>query len=98
MKRLALLVALTILMAPSNAVEFGQDATGDPNAVDVQGSSGFLYSDRIVFTAAHVIVGVEVTTTEDIARAVANWERESFIYSPGVGNRFGEKNTELKKC
>lgn len=97
MKRFALLLTLTILAVPSNAVEFGQDATGDPNAVDVQGSSGFLYSDRIVFTAAHVIVGVEVTNAEDIARAVANWERESYIYRPGIGNRFGEKKYRVKK-
>jgi len=37
----------------AQGVEFGQDATGDPNAVWVMGASGFLYSDRIVFTAAH---------------------------------------------
>jgi hypothetical protein len=39
----------------AQGVEFGQDATGDPNAVWVMGASGFLYSDRIVFTAAHTI-------------------------------------------
>jgi len=33
------------LSVPSSAVEFGQDATGDPNAVHIQGNtSGFLYS------------------------------------------------------
>jgi hypothetical protein len=37
----------------AQSVEYGQDATGDPNAVWVMGASGFLYSDRIVFTAAH---------------------------------------------
>jgi hypothetical protein len=39
----------------AQSVEFGVDATGDPNAVWVMGASGFLYSDRIVFTAAHTI-------------------------------------------
>ena len=29
----------------ANSVEFGQDATGDPNAVKVGGGSGFLYSE-----------------------------------------------------
>jgi hypothetical protein len=56
-KRLGIVVTVLslVLMAPmsANGVEFGQDATGDPNAVWVMGASGFLYSDRIVFTAAH---------------------------------------------
>ena len=56
-KRLAFVASVLslALMAPMSAdgVEFGQDALGDPNAVWVMGASGFLYSDRIVFTAAH---------------------------------------------
>ena len=55
-KLLALILAIS-LSAPVSAegVEYGQDATGDPNAVWVMGASGFLYSDRIVFTVAHTI-------------------------------------------
>ena len=32
---------------PAHSVEFGQDATGDPNAVKVRGGSGFLYSEEL---------------------------------------------------
>jgi hypothetical protein len=39
----------------AHSVEFGQDATGDPNAVKVRGGSGFLYSERIIITVGHVI-------------------------------------------
>ncbi len=56
-KRLAIVASVLslALLAPMSAdgVEYGQDALGDPNAVWVMGASGFLYSDRIVFTAAH---------------------------------------------
>jgi hypothetical protein len=52
-------------------VEFGQDATGDPNAVWVMGASGFLYSDRIVFTAAH--------TADYFGEA-------GYLFAPGVKN------------
>jgi len=81
----------------AHSVEFGQDATGDPNAVDVGGSSGFLYSDRLVFTAAHVIVGVDETTLEEKTRQIAYWEREGFVYAPGIGNRAGQKKYRVKK-
>ena len=47
------LIASNISLAQS--VEFGQDATGDSNAVKVGGASGFLYSERIVLTVGHVI-------------------------------------------
>ena len=57
MKKLLVLILAIALLAPVSAegVEYGQDATGDPNAVWVMGASGFLYSDRIVFTVAHTI-------------------------------------------
>jgi hypothetical protein len=42
---------------PAHSVQFSTDATGDLNAIDIYGSSGFLYSDRLVFTAAHVMMG-----------------------------------------
>jgi hypothetical protein len=56
-KKLLVLILAISLLTPLSAegVEYGQDATGDPNAVWVMGASGFLYSDRIVFTAAHTI-------------------------------------------
>ena len=57
MKKFLILVLAIALLTPVSAegVEYGQDATGDPNAVWVMGASGFLYSDRIVFTVAHTI-------------------------------------------
>ena len=57
MKKLLVLILAISLLTPVSAegVEYGQDATGDPNAVWVMGASGFLYSDRIVFTVAHTI-------------------------------------------
>ena len=76
------------LSAPSSAVEFGQDATGDPNAVKVGGASGFLYSDRIVFTAAHVI---------DSTGGVDYWEKEGVIYAPGIVSVVGQKRYKAKK-
>ena len=56
-KVLAICISLVTLhlSVPLSAVEFGQDATGDPNAVKVGGGSGFLYSERIVLTVGHVI-------------------------------------------
>ena len=59
----------------AEGVEFGQDATGDPNAVWIMGSSGFLYSDRIVFTASHVI---------DVFGD--NFVRDAYLFAPGVKN------------
>ena len=57
MKKFLILVLAIALLTPVSAdgVEYGQDAAGDPNAVWVMGASGFLYSDRIVFTVAHTI-------------------------------------------
>jgi hypothetical protein len=81
----------------AHSVEFGQDAIGDPNVIEVEGSSGFLYSDRIVFTAAHVIVGVEESTLEEKTQRIAYWEQEGFVYSPGIGNRAGQKRYRVKK-
>jgi hypothetical protein len=75
---------------PSSAVEFGQDATGDPNAVKVGGGSGFLYSERIVLTVGHVI-GAEHPG------AVPYWESEGVIYKPGIVTIAGEKQYKVKK-
>jgi hypothetical protein len=74
-KRLAIVASVLslALLAPMSAegVEYGQDALGDPNAVWVMGASGFLYSDRIVFTAAH--------TADYFGEA-------GYLFAPGVKN------------
>jgi hypothetical protein len=78
-KRLAIVASVLslALLAPLSAegVEYGQDATGDPNAIWVMGASGFLYSDRIVFTAAH--------TVEFYGD---NFARDAYLFEPGVKN------------
>ena len=75
---------------PAHSVEFGQDATGDPNAVKVGGGSGFLYSERIVLTVGHVI-GAENPG------AVPYWESEGVIYNPGIVTIAGQKQYKVKK-
>lgn len=89
-KVIALFILLLTLHLsdPSTAVEFGQDATGDTNAVKVGGASGFLYSDRIVFTAAHVI---------ESTGGLQYWEKEGVIYSPGIVSTVGAKTYKAKK-
>ena len=77
------------ITAPAYSVEFGQDATGDPNAVKVQGvTSGFLYSERIVFTVAHFL---------DTMKSVEKWERDGFVYEPGIDSTIGKKKYKVKK-
>ena len=74
--------------SPANSVEFGQDATGDPNAVKVGGGSGFLFSERIVLTVGHVI---------ERTGGIAYWERDGVIYSPGIVTVDGQKTYKVKK-
>ena len=74
----------------AHSVEFGQDATGDPNAVKVGGGSGFLYSERIVLSVGHVI-GAENPG------AVPYWEREGVIYNPGIVTIAGQKQYKVKR-
>jgi hypothetical protein len=89
-KRLAIVASILslALLAPMSAdgVEFGQDATGDPNAVWMMGSSGFLYSDRIVFTAAHSV--------EFLGDDFAN---TAWLLAPGVKNGFDQKKYRIQK-
>jgi hypothetical protein len=88
---LALALALiTSNISLAQSVEFGVDATGDPNAVKVGGGSGFLYSERIVLTVGHVI-GAENPG------AVPFWEREGVIYNPGIVTIAGQKQYKVKK-
>ena len=74
-------------LSPAHSVEFGQDATGDPNAVWVMGASGFLYSDRIVFTAAHTID----------ASGGDNFVNAAYLFAPGVKNGFNNKRYFAQK-
>jgi hypothetical protein len=90
---LGLTISLLLTLVPafsSSAVEFGRDATGDPNAVKVGGGSGFLYSERIVLTVGHVI-GAEHPG------AVPYWESEGVIYNPGIVTISGQKQYKVKK-
>lgn len=72
----------------AHSVEFGQDATGDPNAVKVGQGSGFLFSERIVLTVGHVI---------ERTGGIAYWERDGVIYSPGIVTVDGQKTYKVKK-
>jgi hypothetical protein len=82
-KLLVLILGISLLLpASAQGVEFGQDATGDPNAVWVMGASGFLYSDRIVFTAAH--------TADYFGDA-------GYLFEPGVKNGPGNKKYFAQK-
>ena len=89
-KRLAIVASVLslVLLAPMSAegVEYGQDATGDPNAVWMMGSSAFLYSDRIVFTAAHSVdfLGDDFANT-------------AWLLAPGVKNGFDQKKYRILK-
>jgi hypothetical protein len=69
----------------AQSVEYGQDATGDPNAVWVMGASGFLYSDRIVFTVAHTI------------EYFGNDLNASYLFAPGVKLGTGQKKYFAQK-
>ena len=89
MKKLLVLILAISLLAPVSAkgVEFGQDATGDPNAVWIMGASGFLYSDRIVFTASHVI---------DFSGG-DNFVNSAYLFAPGVKNGPANKRYMAQK-
>ena len=88
---LGLTISLFLTLVPalsSSAVEFGQDATGDPNAVKVNGASGFLYSERIVLTVGHVI---------ESTGGLAWWDRDGVIYKPGIVSISGQKKYGVKR-
>jgi hypothetical protein len=86
---LVLVTLFTISSLPAYSVEFGVDATGDPNAVYIQGSfSGFLYSERIVFTVAHSF---------DAMKSIEQWEKDGFVYEPGIDSTVNKKKYKVKK-
>jgi hypothetical protein len=75
---------------PAHSVEFGQDATGDPNAVHIQGNtSGFLYSERIILTAAHVLNQLLIAPNGDTA---------GFVYAPGLADKTFAKQYRIIKA
>ena len=76
--------------SPANSVEFGQDATGDPNAVHIQGNtSGFLYSERIILTAAHVL---------NQLRIQPNGDTDGFVFAPGLADKSNAKRYKIIKA
>jgi len=79
-----------IAVTSTFAVEFGQDATGDPNAVHIQGNtSGFLYSERIILTAAHVL---------NQLRIQPNGDTQGFVYAPGLADKTNAKKYQIIKA
>ena len=93
-KRLAIVASVLslALLAPMTAegVEFGQDATGDPNAVHIQGNtSGFLYSERIILTAAHVLGQLRIQP---------NGDTYGFVYAPGLADKTNAKRYRIVKA
>jgi hypothetical protein len=98
MKKSAIGIAISLLLSlvavtPLSAVEFGADATGDPTAVKVRGASGFLYSERIVITVAHIFGN----NYNETLRSISNFEIEGVIYSPGIVSIAGQKGYRVKK-
>ena len=87
---LAVSIVLTLNALPSSAVEFGQDATGDPNAVQIQGNtSGFLYSERIILTAAHVLKQLRIQP---------NGDTDGFVFAPGLADKTNAKRYKIVKA
>jgi len=75
---------------PAHSVEFGQDATGDPNAVHIQGNtSGFLFSERIIFTAAHVLNQLRISP---------NGNTNGFVFAPGLADKSNAKRYKIIKA
>ena len=105
MKKLLVLILAIALLTPVNAegVEYGQDATGDPNAVWVMGASGFLYSDRIVFTVAHTIeyFGSDLNASYLFAPGVKigpdqkKYFAQKILLAPTYRARVGTDNTRV---
>jgi Trypsin len=89
-KKLGVLLTYLLLSShiPAYSVQFGVDATGDPNAISIDGSSGFLYSDRIIFTAAHIF---------DHPDSLKYWEKDGSVLGPGVDGRLLNKRYKVLK-
>ena len=92
-KYLVFALSFTLLFqtTSSSAVEFGQDATGDPNAVQIQGNtSGFLYSERIILTAAHVLRQLPIERNGDVYGG--------FVFAPGLADKSNAKRYKIIKA
>ena len=75
---------------PAHSVEFGQEATGDPNAVQIStNTSGFLYSERIILTAAHVL---------NYLRIQPNGDTDGFVFAPGLADKSNAKRYKIIKA
>jgi V8-like Glu-specific endopeptidase len=75
---------------PAHSVEFGQDATGDPNSVQIStNTSGFLYSERIILTAAHVL---------NYLRIQPNGDTDGFVFAPGLADKSNAKRYKIIKA
>ena len=91
-----LLTSLTLVFglilnnySAAQSVEFGQDATGDPNAVQIStNTSGFLYSERIILTAAHVL---------NYLRIQPNGDTDGFVFAPGLADKSNAKRYKIIK-
>jgi hypothetical protein len=101
-KKLLVVVLSISFFIPVSAqgVEFGQDATGDPNAVWVMGASGFLYSDRIVFTAAHTAdyfgdAGYLFAPGVKVAPDNKRYLAQKILKAPTYRARVGTDNTRV---
>jgi hypothetical protein len=90
-KLLVLILGISLLLpASAQGVEFGQDATGDPTAVHIQGNtSGFLYSERIILTAAHVLSQLRIQP---------NGDTDGFAYAPGLADKTVAKRYRIIKA
>lgn len=74
---------------PAHSVEFGLDATGDPNAVQIStNTSGFLYSERIILTAAHVLNYLQIQP---------NGDTDGFVFAPGLADKSNAKRYKIIK-
>jgi hypothetical protein len=101
-KKLLILILAISLLTPVSAdgVEYGQDAIGDPNAVWVMGASGFLYSDRIVFTAAHTAdyfgdAGYLFAPGVKVGPANKKYMAQKILKAPTYRARVGTDNTRV---
>lgn len=84
------ILIINIFYIPASySVEFGQNAADDPNIVAINnGGSGFLYSEQIVFTAAHVLEQIQ---------PLDKWETDGYVYLPGTVDIENAKKVSVAK-
>jgi len=97
------IVAMFAALSPSTAiaVENGKSAAGDPNAVAISGyASGFLYSPRMVFTAAHVATAPGPSLYIELPGATKNGGKETIkvqkvLVAPTYKDRTSDKVSRI---